>query len=291
MPVGPVIALSHGGGPMPLLGDPAHAAITASLRTRVPALLGLDSSTPPRAIILITAHWRTPSPRISSAPSPPLLYDYHGFPAPAYALRYPAPGDPQLARDVAAALAAAGFAPALDPDRGWDHGVFVPMLLAAPAARVPIVQVSVLAGDDAADHLRMGAALHGLRADGVAVLGSGFASLHNFAAFAGLRAGGDGARAWARRVDAWNAALEGALGAGGNGGAGGAAEGRDDEALRGWREMPHAWDVHPAGQAEHLMPLMVCAGAAMEGEAAASYEDEFQGVKIKTFYWGADLAA
>ncbi|KGQ12776.1 4,5-DOPA dioxygenase extradiol-like protein [Beauveria bassiana D1-5] len=238
MPVGPVIALSHGGGteppnsehpralpppppflpfpllrrtllinfaptgPMPLLNDPGHKTIIASLRNRVPEILRLSSPDHrPSAIILVTAHWTTRHPSISSGPSPSLLYDYYGFPPETY----------NLSARVFEAMAAEGLSPTLDTTRGWDHGVFVPLTLAVPDADIPIVQVSVLQSEDPEQHLRMGRALAALRDDNVAIVGSGFASFHNIPVMQSLRGFGSMSAdpkwlAFKERTDEWNAA-------------------------------------------------------------------------------------
>lgn len=118
MPRAPVIALSHGGGPMPLLGDPSHGEIVQSLRGRVPEILKLGTDAAPRAIILVTAHWSAPVPTISSADKHKLLYDYYGFPPEAYKLKYDAPGSAEVAKEVYNALAEVGLKPEMDPERG-----------------------------------------------------------------------------------------------------------------------------------------------------------------------------
>ncbi|KAJ4158240.1 uncharacterized protein LMH87_008773 [Akanthomyces muscarius] len=288
--VGPVIALSHGGGPMPLLGDPGHKTIIASLRNRIPQILRLDSPAHrPRAIVLVTAHWTTPHPVISSGASPALLYDYYGFPAETYAVRYPAPGAPDVAAAVAAAMTAQGLAPTLDSTRGWDHGVFVPLKLAIPDADIPVVQVSVLESEDPAQHLRMGRALAALRDDNVAIVGSGFASFHNLGIMQSLRgfSGNSLDKGWLAfkaKTDEWNGALTEAVTA---------ANGTEREAkVARWREFPHADMMHPPRGGEHFMPLIVCAGAAREDDGAAkTYKDEYMGVDIFTYYWGAPAVA
>ncbi|KAK5994616.1 4,5-DOPA dioxygenase extradiol [Cladobotryum mycophilum] len=284
MPVAPVIALSHGGGPMPILGDPGHKDIVYSLKNRVPKILKLGTPEQPRAIVLVTAHWTTGEPTISSEASHELLYDYYNFPPEAYKLKYPAPGEPELAQTVSAAFEEQGLKPVLDGKRGWDHGVFIPMLLVNPAADVPIVQVSVLESEDPEKHLRMGAALSKLRGQNIAIIGSGFASLHNFRAFREVRAGGpDQIQLWRDKVDEWNAALTGAVG----------AEVKEERwsKVRAWRELPHAYDMHPRGGGEHFMPLVVCAGAALDGEKVEKYRDEYAGTNILTYYWGAETVA
>ncbi|TQV94616.1 hypothetical protein V2A60_005642 [Cordyceps javanica] len=287
MPVGPVIALSHGGGPMPLLDDPGHKSIISSLRNRVPEILRLASPEErPRAIVLVTAHWTAPrGPVISSGAAPPLLYDYYGFPAETYSVRYPAPGAPEVAAQVAAAMRREGLSPELDAARGWDHGVFVPLKLAVPDADVPVVQVSVLASEDPAQHLRMGRALASLRDDNVAIVGSGFASFHNIGLMQSLRgvdrSGLDrGFLAFKAKTDEWNDALTAAA----------TAANATERAARlaRWREFPHADMMHPPRGGEHFMPLLVCAGAARDADGAAkAYKDEYMGVDIYTYYWGA----
>lgn len=114
----PVIVLSHGGGPLPILGDPGHKHICNSLKTRVPKILRLDTPQAPRAIVLVTAHWSERNPTISSGSKHRLLYDYHGFPAESYRLKYDAPGSPEVAEEVAQAMREVGLKPELDDDRG-----------------------------------------------------------------------------------------------------------------------------------------------------------------------------
>lgn len=114
----PVISISHGGGPMPVLGDPGHAEIVSSLRTRVPQILKLGTAEQPRAIVLVTAHWNTAKPTISSGTKHDLFYDYYGFPSEAYELEYNAPGSPEVAGLVESAFKSVGLEPRLDPQRG-----------------------------------------------------------------------------------------------------------------------------------------------------------------------------
>lgn len=270
---------------MPLLGDPAHAAVTSSLRTRIPHILRLRTPDRPRAIVLVTAHWTTPRPTISSGSSPSLLYDYYGFPPEAYQLKYPAPGDPGLAAQVAAAMKAQGLSPVLDDTRPWDHGVYVPLKIAIPEADMPIVQVSVLESEDPAEHYKMGRALATLREQNVAIIGSGFASIHNLGVMGALRGNGGGALSQAflefkGKMDEWHAALTSAVGE---------EDGeKRGEAIGRWRDMPHADVMHPPRGGEHFMPLIVCAGAAGEADGRAKmYVDEFLDLDIYTYYWGA----
>jgi hypothetical protein len=114
----PVISISHGGGPMPILGDPSHAAITHSLKNRVPKILKLGTPEEPRAIVLVTAHWNTEEVKISSGEKHDLYYDYGGFPAEAYSLKYDAPGSPEVAEMVRRALEEHGIGSKKDGTRG-----------------------------------------------------------------------------------------------------------------------------------------------------------------------------
>lgn len=266
---------------MPLLGDPSHTSITSSLRTRVPKLLRLNTPQAPRAIILITAHWSTTHPTISSGSSHRLLYDYYGFPREAYSLKYPAPGSPEVAAEIKDALEKEGLTAELDDERGWDHGVFVPLLLVNPQANVPVVQMSVLESEDSEKHLRMGQALAALRAKNIAIIGSGFASFHNLSIMRRLMMAGPSEKArFGQVAQAWNDALTAAT----------SAPGKEERwtGLKGWRDIPGADTMHPRGGGEHFMPLLVCAGAAGEGEGAKRYADEFVGVEINTYYWGGE---
>ncbi|KAG6001222.1 hypothetical protein E4U21_004601 [Claviceps maximensis] len=292
MTVAPVIALSHGGGPMPLLGDKFHDAIVSSLRKRVPAILRLNTASAPRAIVLITAHWSTDIPTISSSAHHDLYYDYYGFPAEAYAVTYPAKGDPSLAAEIKNVLEQDGLSSRLDPARGWDHGVFVPLKLVNPRADIPVVQISVLASEDPEQHLRMGRALSRLRQRNIAIVGSGFASLHNLDEMMSLMGRVQGARGRGgesnknndikTHVNEWNEALTKVVTA--------TDTTERWNGLRAWRGLPHAERMHPLGGGEHFMPLVVCAGAAGDGEKAGVYRDEFLGLDICTYFWGGGRA-
>lgn len=265
---------------MPLLGDPEHAAITSSLQKRIPKILGLKTPSAPRAIVLVTAHWTTDNPTVSNGTAHDLLYDYGGFPPETYKLKYPAPGQPDVASQVAAAFTEQGLEPVLDPRRKWDHGVFVPMLLVNPDADVPIVQVSVLEDEDPERHIKMGKALATLRKSNVAIVGSGFASLHHFGLFRQLSSSGEAGRANIKSQISgpWNDALTKAVQD--------SAENSWD-GLKGWRSLKNANQMHPVGGGEHFMPLLVCAGAGA-GDQVKHYKDQFLGQDIYTYYWGAE---
>ncbi len=179
----PVVFLPHGGGPWPFVklgfgSDAEQAGLAGYLRAvrDVPA-------TPPRALLVISAHWEEPQPTVMNGTAPPLLFDYYGFPPESYELTWPAPGEPALAARVQALLGAAGIPSAANDKRGFDHGTFVPLKLAYPDAEIPTVQLSLKAGLDPREHLAIGRALAPLRDEGVFIIGSGM-TYHNMRAMA-----------------------------------------------------------------------------------------------------------
>ena len=258
---------------MPLLNDPTHKDMIASLKNRVPAILKLNTPQKPRAIILCTAHWSEYYPSISSASKHKLYYDYGGFPAETYKLKYDAPGSPEVAQELAAALREEGLRPMLDEERGWDHGLFVPMTLIRPQADIPIVQLSVLSSEDPAQHFAMGRALSKLRDTNVAIIGSGFATFHNMR---GMARGGMSAPDFLARNKEWSDAVTSA------------AEETDllkrETMFRDWRKWPYAYEAHPQRGAEHFLPLIVVAGA-VGNERARSYGDDYKGCEMLSYYW------
>ncbi|CAK1556029.1 unnamed protein product [Leptosia nina] len=160
--VAPALFVNHGGGPLPLLGDKDHMGLTIFLRDEVKKHVNFKEL---KAIILVTAHWQEKQVTISSNDHHDLYFDYYGFPPESYTYKYNAPGHPDLAKQIHSALSDAGISSKLDPKRGWDHGVFVPMMLMNPEANIPIVQISVLKSQDAAAHYKIGEVLHKFRKD------------------------------------------------------------------------------------------------------------------------------
>lgn len=235
----PSLYIPHGGGPCFFMPDPR------GMWTEMAAYLrALPGSLPevPRAILVVSGHWEAPAFSFTGAASHPgLIFDYYGFPPETYRLTWPAPGAPWLAERGAELLRAAGLPAAIDAERGFDHGVFVPLKVAFPEAEVPVVQMALHASLDPALHVAAGAALAPLREEGVLILGSGM-SFHN------LRAMGDPRVAEpSRQFDQW--LTEAA-----------AAPGKERAArLAQWTDAPWARLCHP--REEHLLPLMVAAGA------------------------------
>lgn len=240
----PVLFLSHGGGPMPLLGDPGHAGLVEAfgqIREKLRTL-----TRPPKALLFVSAHWETSEPAITAAAAPELYFDYYGFPEESYQLTYPVPGAPELAQELRRVLDSAGFRATLNGERGLDHGVFVPALLLFPEADIPCLQLSLLESLDPKQHLALGRALQGLRQQGVMMVGSGF-SFHNMRAFF-EKDGPEGERL-NKAFEVW---LADTL-------AEPSAEVREQR-LQSWEQAPGARYCHP--REEHLMPVHVCAAAA-----------------------------
>ncbi|KAI4614710.1 uncharacterized protein J4E87_009305 [Alternaria ethzedia] len=269
----PVISLSHGGGPMPLLGDPSHAAITKSLKTKVPKILKLGTPEAPKAIVLVTAHWSTSKVTVSSGSKHELLYDYYGFPPESYEIKHDAPGSPEVAEQVAQALKDAGIECEKDDKRPWDHGVFVPMKLIDPTAAIPIIQLSVLSSESPTQSYAIGRALSSLRTQNIAIIGSGFATFHN------LRLMFDGTSRnpeFKALNKEWSGAVTDAAMT--------ESEQERERKFEHWRSWPGAYTMHPRGGAEHFLPLIVAAGAAA-GSKGRSYADDFMGTDMWSYYW------
>lgn len=168
------VFVSHGAPSIVLDDSPAHHFLGG-----LGASLGR-----PRAIVVATAHWTTREPAVAAAAMPETIHDFGGFDPALYKLRYAAPGAPDLAADIATRLTAAGFAPRIDPARGFDHGVWTPLMLMYPAADIPVVSLSVQPQRDPGHHVRLGAALRPLLEEDVLFIGSG-AATHDLRRFFG----------------------------------------------------------------------------------------------------------
>jgi aromatic ring-opening dioxygenase catalytic subunit (LigB family) len=260
----PVVYVPHGGGPWPFVdvgfGEPeSYARLATYLR-------GLASvpKTPPRGLLVVSAHWEAAIPTVTTSSAPPLVFDYSGFPKAAYELTWPAPGSPVLAARVRELLSVRGISSADDARRGFDHGTFVPLKLTYPEPTVPTVQLSLLRGLDPAAHLALGAALQPLRDEGIFIVGSGM-SYHNMRGFG--RAG-----VASQAFDTW---LQETVRS---------PKAERDARLVEWTKAPYARDVHP--REEHLMPLMVVAGAAGDDAGVVPYADTLMSVRISSAHFG-----
>ncbi len=260
----PTLFVPHAGGPVGHVEMGVSRVESESFVAYWRSLRGLPPS-PPKALLVVSAHWEARLPTVMSSPNPPMLYDYGGFPAEAYAITWPAPGDPLLAARVRGLLGEAGFDTAEDPRRGFDHGTFVPLKITYPEAEVPVVQLSLESGLDATRHLRMGAALAPLRDEGVLIVGSGD-TFHNMRGF-GL--------AYRERSEAFNTWLTSVVTG---------PSGERAEKLRDWASAPFARMCHP--REEHLIPLLVVAGAAGDDPGVLTWSGPFMGPLQAGFHFG-----
>jgi 4,5-DOPA dioxygenase extradiol len=235
----PVVFVSHG-SPMTAIQEDDYSRALEGLGPKLPR---------PRAVVVVSAHWEAGPPvRITGAAHPDLIYDFSGFPDQLFRLTYPAPGDPDLARDIASTLAAK-----VDEKRGLDHGAWVPLRRIFPAADLPVVEVSLTRGADPLHYLELGKALAPLRDLGVLLLGSG-GVVHNLRLvdFESKSAPVDG---WAREFDAWvRDRVE-------------ASE--VDRLLDYRRQAPHADLAVPT--TEHFDPLFFALGAGGRGRVKEIY--------------------
>jgi len=209
----------------------------------------------PSAIVVVSAHWLEPAFSVTSGRQPDLFYDYYGFPPHTYELRYPAPGEPQLAARIAGLLDQAQLPARQDPSRGFDHGMFIPLKLMFPDADIPAVQLSLRHDLDPQAHLDAGRALAALRDEGVLIVGSGM-SFHNMRGYGDPRFG-----PISDTFDAWlTATVE-------------ADPPTRAQGLAHWDQAPSAPLCHPPRAEEHLLPLRVVAGAARDGPGQPRFVD------------------
>lgn len=259
-----IVYFSHGGGPMPILGDPGHRAMNEFM-SALPARLRK-----PNVILVVSAHWEERAPTLMSAGHPKMFFDYYGFPDDAYTIRYPAPGNPQLAEKLVGVLKDAGFNARLEPERGFDHGLFIPLKMMYPAADIPSLQLSILHSLNPEEHIALGQALRGLLPENILVIGSGF-SFHNLNAFFGPN--GDGSPDPANEefqdwlIETTTTDLP---------------ELERTQRLIHWSEAPHARYCHP--REDHLLPLHVCYGLA-GGPGELIFNDRILGKRSIGLLW------
>jgi aromatic ring-opening dioxygenase catalytic subunit (LigB family) len=259
-----ILFFPHGGGPLPLLNEPGHANMNRFLRSYP------ETIPKPDAIIVISAHWEEPVIAITATQSPSLLYDYTGFPAETYEYEYPAPGNSELAERVQRLLQQAEIDCHLDHERGFDHGMFVPLMLMYPEADIPCIQISLAASLDAAEHVRIGKALTDLKTENLLILGSGF-SFHNMKAL--MSKHDDSIDPRNQEFETWLAQTCSDPGL---------AETEREQSLINWETAPHARYCHP--REEHLLPLQVCYGI---GQSAAImvFQDKVAGFITSAYQW------
>lgn len=225
----PALYLSHGAPP--LADDPVWPAELAAWSAELPR---------PKAILMVSAHWEEAPLALGATETMPLVYDFWGFPEHYYGVRYAAPGAPELAENVRKLLRRAGTPVQDIPDRGLDHGAYVPLVEMYPDAGIPVLQISLPTLDPQA-LMDIGRRLAPLRDEGVLIVGSGFFT-HNLAA---LRYAG-GTPGWSAEFDDWGHR---------------ALRAQDIDALLDFEHKSPAGKLaHP--RTEHFAPLFVTLGAA-----------------------------
>ena len=258
-----IVYFSHGGGPLPILGDASHKAMVDFMR-RLPLQL-----TKPDAILVISAHWEETGATLLGAKNPSMFYDYYGFPDEAYEITYPAPGSPELANRIAGILNENNIPTRTDPQRGFDHGLFIPLKLMYPEADIPSLQLSLLRGLNPAAHIALGKALRKLKNENILVIGSGF-SFHNLRAFTWQEnsapdPANDTFQDWLIEVCT-----------------GPIPQSEREQRLIEWEKAPSARYCHP--REEHLLPLHVCLGMA-DKPASLIFDDQILGKRAIAFLW------
>ena len=253
----PSVFVSHG-SPMTALETGPYAL----------ALAEFGKSVAPGSILVVSAHWQEPSFCVTSGPSPALIYDYYGFPASTYELRYPAPGEPELAARLCSLLQQAQLPAQAIASRGFDHGMFIPLMLMFPEADIPVVQLSLRNSLDPDVHLQAGKALAPLRDEGILIIGSGM-SFHNMHGYGDPR--------FSPVSDQFDGWLTSAVEAD--------AEQRR-QLLIDWAQAPSARLSHPPGAEEHLLPLMVVAGAAGADSGRRSFSDRVMETTLSAYSFG-----
>ena len=259
-----ILFLSHGGGPMPLLDDPAHAEMVDCLQ-KIASVLRK-----PSAILVVSAHWEERLPTITAGANPSLIYDYYGFPEESYSITYPCKGEPLLASKIYQQLECAGIVSNLDEQRGFDHGLFIPLKIMYPDADIPCVQLSLLDNLDPAQHVSIGQGLQNLAYENLLVIGSGF-SFHNMKAFFAPESAES--KAMNELFESWlidtcsNPNI---------------SEEERKKRFYEWAKAPGARFCHP--REEHLLPLHICYGIANR-ECTESFQLKILNKKSSMYLW------
>ena len=258
-----VVYFSHGGGPLPILGDPGHKAMVDFMQ-KLPSQLRK-----PNAILVISAHWEESTATILGSQTPSMFYDYYGFPDEAYEIDYPAPGSPELAKRIVELLNKNNIVARIDFKRGFDHGLFIPLKLMYPQADIPSLQLSLIRGLNPAIHLALGKGLRELIHENILIIGSGF-SFHNLNAFSweGINtpdSPNENFQHWL--IEVCTSQI---------------SQSEREKRLIEWQKVPFARYCHP--REEHLMPLHVCQGIA-DKQATLIFNDYIMGKKAVAFLW------
>ncbi|MES2745064.1 MAG: class III extradiol ring-cleavage dioxygenase [Bdellovibrionota bacterium] len=260
----PTFFISHGGGPWPYIPEMrAQFARTATWLENLPQTLPAR----PKAIVSISGHWETPEFAVSTAAQPPMIYDYSGFPPHTYSITYKAPGEPTIARHIKELLTSAKISALENPTHGFDHGTFVPLYLMYPNAEIPVISMSIKSNYSPNDHFEAGLALQALRDEGILIIGSGL-SYHNMRGF-----GRPESKGVSELFGKWlKDTVE-----------------ENDTVLRkqrllDWEKAPAARNAHP--REDHLIPLMLVAGAGGVDKGTTVFTDHVMGVDMASYRFG-----
>jgi len=260
----PTFFLSHGGGPWPYIKE-----MRSQFAKTVLGFSNISKNLPeqPIAILMISGHWQETEFRVSSAELPKMEYDYSGFPEHTYHISYPAPGSPHLAQRIINLLEKANIPCSADPDRGFDHGIFVPMVIMYPQAQIPIVSLSIKSSYSPSEHIRLGQALLPLRKEGILIIGSGL-TYHNLHKFGSTEAG-----LVSKIFEGWlNSTISETDIASRN------------RQLVNWSQAPEARKAHP--REDHFMPLLAIAGAAGDSIGRRILLDKVWNVTMGSYRFG-----
>ncbi len=262
----PTIFVSHGGGPMFWMRLPPDLQPGVSRLATHFAELGKRLKPHIKSILLISAHWEAREFLVSSNIKPKMIYDYGGFPENTYTLQYPAPGNPDLAKRVVELLTANSIAARDDAERGFDHGVFVPLMKIFPEADIPVVSMSICKKFDVKLHQPVGKALAPLREEGVLIMASG-SSYHNLGKFA---------PEFAALADQFDDDLTAVA----------CHKAPTERELRWqtWTSINNAREAHP--REEHLIPLFVASSAASTEVGIKLFSEPIFGVRLSAFQFG-----
>ena len=262
----PALFIPHGGGPCFFMDwDPKNewdkmANYLRNIASGLPAQ--------PKAVVMVSAHWIQSEVTVTSAAHPEMIFDYDGFPANTYELRYPAPGEPGLAEKLVHLLKTGGIQARTNETRGYDHGMFIPMLLMFPEANIPVIQMSLTKTLNPEEHIAIGQALESLRDEGILIVGSGM-SFHNMRGYGDPRYG-----PISDIFDTWlTQSVE-------------SDPHTRNKSLAHWEDAPGARQCHPPGVEEHLIPLMVVSGAAGQDKGVKAFTDRVMQTTISAFHFG-----
>ena len=257
-----IVYFSHGGGPLPILEDPSHEEMIKFMK-KLPSKLRK-----PDTILVISAHWEENAVTIQGGKCPKMLYDYYGFTEEAYNANYPAKGSQKYAGKIADILDKNGIENNIDSERGFDHGLFIPLMLMYPKADIPSLQISLIHNLDADEHIKLGRALSEINRENILVIGSGF-SFHNMSAFSMS----------GNREDPLNDAFQNYLI---ETCTSDLSQEDREKSLSKWESAPNARYCHP--RQEHLLPLHVCVGMAGD-KAKLVFDDYIAGKRAVAFLW------